>query len=171
MQTTETGYESDDNLQSDTDDGVRSGSMLDALRQEAQQKVRLDDLTLRVPQRSKMQLVFDINIENAQLTHWRKQAVTRKGKREDFNAVKFSQIILAATNKELIFSGQPTGLGLQDRELWEMFGANSYFSCIKAMYGSDADIIRAGSDVINAAGYGDESEEDEDLDDDPTQTS
>lgn len=170
-----TGYGPDDTAVPDMgndDENINPGSLLAALRSEAQQKVMKEPVDVRVPARPNFIFTFDTNFDFSRLQHWRKQATRRqRGKADDFDLVKFGCIVLAATNTGMVYKGSVMEYSLTSPELWEMFGANSYFECIKKVWGTDADLIRAGNEVIEAAGYGDEEEEQDDFEDDPTKTS
>lgn len=173
--TVDTGYEDTafDDLDIPDNSNVSPGSLLDSLREEGKKRVSLEPISLKVPGRPDMVFTYDVNIDSTTLDLWRKRSTTAKrGRPSEFDGMKFAKIILAAQCQGLTYKGMDTGFTFTSPELMEMFGASSYFDCIKFVYGNDADIFRHGNEVVVSAGYGDQTElEADDEEDDPTNRS
>lgn len=134
------------------------------------QETRTEPITLEVPRRPGVWIEFDTNITSEQFEMWRKQATVgsrRRGQDADVDNVKFAALVIF--NKATIFKidGQDVYLDnaetkplnfFEQTEIRNLTGVNTTTNTelVKSVYLNDANVMSAGSQIIEAAGYGDE---------------
>lgn len=136
-------------------------SPLDLLAQMLSGEVSRPPIRLPVPERAGVSIDFDANIDNDQLTAWRKRALY-EDPRDGTDPLKLACIVLAnkaigfaINGKPVLKEGQP--LTFASQEVWAMVKppAVSAIQAVRRLFGVDGHVITAGGEVLRAAGYGD----------------
>lgn len=135
-----------------------------ALEKELKRVIRNDLITLSVPSRPGMSLVFDPNIEANRLQAWRK-ACRDKSMPDNFDSAKFSYVILANQCKNVIWQGETItdedgkDLNFRNPNFLRMLGAMQATAAVKMLYANDGHVFIATDEVLRAAGYDSEGQE------------
>lgn len=147
------------------------GTLLSRLKNRLQREIRRKDIILPVPERPGISVRFSPNITNHQIRRWRRMAGedTKKG----LDGTLFACHLLGNTCTGIFIDGE-----LVTENGYEVtFASDSILAWleverpipdgIQAFYGVDPHVDNAGFAVLEAAGFGDEIEPEED----PTKTS
>lgn len=132
------------------------GSLLEGLR--AELTAELDDELepIEVPERPGWSVVYSKGITNEALKSWRKRA--KEGK--DVNELRLACIVLGNQCRRLIrngvtiTAGSPEPVTFRDAEFHALYGVDSARDAIRAFYGLDGHVLMAATRVVEAAGYG-----------------
>jgi hypothetical protein len=157
------------------DDGLAYGgsstTVYEGLRAALAEKVRQKSITLTVPNRPEVKLVFAPNFEFETYDGWVKKATDKKG---NIDQMRVALTVLAHCNTQILFGGEVVRKGGDGEELTithsdihSMLGApiGGTGAAIRKLYGSDGHAIQTMKKVVEAAGYtveGDVLELDED---------
>lgn len=140
-------------------------SVYDQLRSELSKPATTSkSLTLKIPARPGIEVKFDTNLPLEKLDRWR-TAAARKNRKGEIDVLYFNRIILVSQCVGIIFNGeevrneQGEALTFRSQDFIESLNALDHYGAVQALYDRDADILRAGSEVLEAAGYGDEDED------------
>lgn len=146
-------------------------------------EVRSEPIVLEVPNRAGVGIEFDTNIDSGQIDMWRKQATLgnrrarRSGGEPEMDNVKFMSLVILAKAEIFVFDGQDVYLDApvnnrplnfkEDAALREIASSNSITDTelVRDIYRNDAHILSVGSQIVEAAGYGDDVAE---MKEDPT---
>ena len=151
------------------------GSVLQGLMDELSRKVENPDMEIPVRGRP-VTLVCNTNIDGESFQAWQRRCTGKGGvQKGDFNTLRFSAIIIASQTRAVKFSGQlvhgedGSDLNFQNPEFRKMLNPNSQsqVELVRALFSNDGALINAATEILEAAGYGEDSDE---LmkDDDPT---
>lgn len=144
----------------DKDDNPVESTILDSLKNELKRVVKNEPLTLAVPSRPGMSLVFDTNVEAAQLQHWRK-ACNDKSMPDKFDGLKFSAIIIANQATQVLYKNEIAidkdgkDLNFRNPNFTAMLGNDRASAAVRKLYGVDGHIFIAANQILSAAGYDD----------------
>lgn len=150
------------------------GSPLAGLMEELSRKVENPDLEVPVRGRP-VTLIMDTNIDGESFQAWQRRCMGKGGiQKGDFNTLRFSCIIIASQTKAVKFSGKyvhgedGSDLNFKNPEFRQMLNPNSQsqVELVRALFSNDGSLINAATEVLEAAGYGDDT--DELMKDDPT---
>ena len=142
--------------------------VLDALLDEIGKEVRRDSISLIVPMRPKITLQFDPNIiSNERLQEWRNKAGEKSKK--GLNGLVLSSLILVWTSSAVLFNGvqafdhKGKPITLRSPEILERTGKNRAIDAVRTLFSCDPHLDDAAMKVLEAAGYGEESERDDGM--------
>lgn len=155
------------------------GKLASALAKE----VKKPDLSLAVPGRDGLIVVFDTNLTVEQIEMWRK-ACRNKRFESNFDSLKFACVLLANKSKGIIFDGEESTnelgepLTLRSTEIHDILGVSNFIGhagsqtieAVKKLYGYDGHIMNASGELLAAAGF-DSDEDDQDSIENPIQPS
>jgi len=145
-------------------------TVLASLKEELKRVVKNAPIVLNVPSRSGMSIKFDTNVEAKTLQNWRK-ACNNKQMPDNFDSLKFSSIVIANQATEIHFKGElavdETGelLNFRNQKFLEMLDAPKAVEGVRRLYGVDGHIFVAADEILRAAGYDSEGQEQQE---DPT---
>lgn len=145
-------------------------TVLDELRVELKRVVKNPPISLQVPSRPEMKISFDTNVEAKMLQSWRK-ACRDKSMPDNFDGLKFSTIVMANQAIEISFKGEvivdEAGdlLTFRNQKFVDMLGALGSIDAVRRLYGVDGHIFIAADEILRAAGY---DSEDQEQQSDPT---
>ena len=135
-------------------------TVLDSLKNELKRVVKNDPLTLAVPSRPGMSIVFDTNVEATQLQHWRK-ASSDKSMPDKFDGLKFSAIIIANQALQVLYKNEiavdtdGNDLNFRNPNFTAMLGNDRASVAVRKLYGVDGHIFIVANQILSAAGYDD----------------
>lgn len=151
-------------------------TVLDSLREALKDKLTLDPIEVTVPLRPSIKLIFDVNLDTDQMSHWRKRATDKALK-------EVSSIRMAATtivnqcrgvklDGVLVTDKDGVALTFRDKQFLDMLGGSlgGSLGAVRWLFGADADILDTLFKIVDAAGFGEDGTEDDDAED-PTQSS
>jgi hypothetical protein len=140
------------------------GTILKALEAELKREVRLDPITLTVPNRPGMTIRFDTNIESGTIQMWRKQS-QNKSMADNFDGLKFSSLVIANKAEAVLYNSvvarteDGDELNFKNPALLSMLGATRALDAVRKLYGADGHIFVAADEILRAAGYDSEGQE------------
>jgi hypothetical protein len=149
---------------------TRSGlpSVYDQLRKELSRPTDVPKhVILKVPARPNISVKYKTDVALEQLDRWRVAARKNK-KRDTLDVREFNSLILVSQCVGILFDGEEVedengdAITFRTQEFIESLGALEAKGAIKALYDRDADILRAGAEILKAAGYDDEEDDEED---------
>ena len=154
---------------SPTTSEVDEKTLLDQLMTEVQKDVSRGPITKKVPARPSISVRFNPNLDKAQLEAWARKCGSES--KRGLDVIKYSTMIIAHTCEAILINGQevtddgyPITFG-SDKFLAMVDGLAPIPHGIRAFYGNDAHIEALGLVIVQAAGFGEDIEDDED----PTQ--
>jgi hypothetical protein len=139
---------------------VPAPSVLDDLKQALSVSVQNPEITLRVPAREHIDLVFNPNIEYSLIRRFYKQAETKDG----VNQLKMAYMIISWTNVGVrvrgVLADDPAGerMTVKNQEFWKLLQARDTQDCIYKLFGEKAGeghLINVADRILEEAGYGD----------------
>ena len=154
----------DDDILPEKKDEDKEKTVLDSLRSELKKEIRNQPVTLSVPSRDGMSIVYDTNIEANNLQAWRKACADKKMP-DNFDGLRFSCIILANQAKQVLFKGKVATdeddkeLNFRNGKFLEMLDAPRAVEGVRKLYGIDGHIFIAADTILRAAGYDSESQD------------
>ena len=154
----------DDDILSEKKDEAQEKTVLDSLRSELKREVRSQPVTLSVPSRDGMSIIYDTNIEANNLQAWRKACADKKMP-DNFDGLRFSCIILANQAKQVLFKGkvatdeEDKELNFRNSNFLDMLDAPRAVDGVRKLYGIDGHIFIAADTILRAAGYDSESQD------------
>jgi hypothetical protein len=126
------------------------------------------EVTLKVPSRDNLSVRFNTDLSLEQLDKWR-IAARKNPKRDEIDILQFNLIVIVSQAKAIIFNGEVARdedekeLNFRSQELIEMLGALDAKGAVKVLYDRDADILKIGNEILEAAGYGEEVDDTDPL--------
>lgn len=149
---------------------------LDYLKDAFLKEIESAPIELEVPNRPGISIEFDTNISSEQIDVWRKQStVTNRRQRRsgegEMDQFKFMALVIIAKATIFSYSGQDVyldppankrPLNFTERDaLQSIVGSNAVtdVELVRDTYKNDAHVISVGSQIIEAAGYGDDVNE------------
>lgn len=159
-------YEDQDNLSAPTpsfegaDDNV-----LDALKAVISKKVQRAEIFITVPERPGVTLLISPNITQNQIRAWQKNAGSES--KTGIDATKFACQVIGHTTKGIFLNGEEVlengkSLGFASPSVLKMTGATRALpDCVQMFFGLDPHVESAALAIIDAAGYGDTVEQQE----------
>lgn len=143
-------------------------TVLDQLRSTlAKPSTAQKETTIKVPVRPEIALKFNTDIPLDQLDRWRITSKKSKKPDADIDLLKFNTTIIVSQCTEVLVNGteavDETGESLNFRhdDLVAMLGALDSRGAVSTLFERDADILRVGTEILTAAGYGDTEDQDE----------
>lgn len=139
-------------------------TVLESLKEELKRVVKNEPIVLQVPSRPGMSIKFDTNIEAKALQMWRKASADKKLP-DNFDGLKFSSIIIANQAIELIYEGQVVVdtdgelLIFRNQKFLDMLDAARAVEAVGKLYGVDGHIFVAADEILRAAGYDSEGQD------------
>lgn len=164
-------YEPDFQASSDpAAEGINPGSPLEALREELSKDVAQPDLVLNIPGRKKLRCVYDTSIDGDKFQLWQRNS-KQKGSKDELNIVRFSCTVIGNQLKGLeVFTGKDWEVARDElgqdynvrngnlkKMLFGEGGEHSGVALIRKLYGNDGVILSSAKEILEVAGYGDES--------------
>lgn len=152
----------DDIIVSDSSEETEK-TVLDSLKNELKKEIKNKPITLMVPSRDGVSVVFDANIEASNLQTWRK-ACNNKSMPDNFDGLRFSCIVIANQAKNIIFNGkiatdeENNDLNFKNPKFLEMLDAPRAVEGVRKLYGVDGHIFIAADQILRAAGYDSDSQ-------------
>lgn len=154
----------DDIILVEEDKGNDSKTILDALRSELKREVRNKPITLNVLGRDGMTIRFDTNIESGAIQMWRKQS-QNKSMADNFDGLKFSSLVIANKAECILYNGVEARtedgeeLNFKNPAILDMLGVTKALDAVRKLYGVDGHIFVAADEILRAAGYDSDSQD------------
>lgn len=150
----------------DTFDEVAAGgtTILKSLESELKRKISIPPVTLMIPSRPGMALRFDVNIESGTIQGWRKQC-QNKSMADNFDGLKFSCLVIANKAECLISDGHPVvddkgeDVNFKNPNFLDTLGVTKATEGVRKLYGIDGHVFVAADEILRAAGYDSESQD------------
>ena len=164
-------YETFDNEPQNSAPFGDSTNVLDQLKSVISKKVKRPDIFLNVPERPGVQLLISPNVTQQQIRAWQKNAGIES--KNGIDATKFACQVIGHTTVGIFLNGEEVledgkSLGFASPSVLSMTGTNRALpDAVIAFFGLDPHVEAAALAIIDAAGYGDTVEQQEN----PTQTS
>ena len=139
-------------------------SLLKSLKEELAQEVRSEPIVLAIPSREGMSMKYDTNIEAGTVQMWRKMS-QNKSMLDNFDGLRFACLVLARQAEELIFRGKAMDsedgepINFKNPKFLEMLDAPKAVEGVRKLYGVDGHIFIAANQVLTAAGYDSDGQE------------
>lgn len=146
------------------DDERDARTVLDELRVELKRVVKNPPVVLQVPSRADMYIKYDTNIEAKMLQAWRK-ACRDKSLPDNFDSLKFATVVMANQAMEITFKGEiivdESGelLTFRNQKFVDMLDSLGSIDAVRKLYGVDGHIFIAADEILRAAGYDSEGQE------------
>ena len=159
----------DDGLDTETTKTQAPSTIYSQFRAELNKPITVEkEVTLKVPARETIKIRYSTDIDLDQITRWRVKA--KKSKRtEEIDLVLFNQMVITSQCRAIIFDGTEV-VDESDRLITfntdgfqESLNAIGPYGAVKELFVRDADILRVGDEILEAAGYG-STDLDEDTD-------
>ena len=158
----------DDEITSNTKSKSGLGTVYDQFRAELSKPSNVQkEVILKVPSRDNIKVKFSTDLSLEQLTRWRTKA-RRNKKNEDIDLVLFNEMLIVSQCRGIVFNDQEVfdenedPITFNTRGFQESLNALDLYGAVKSLYDRDADILRTGDEILEAAGYGDADLEDAD---------
>lgn len=152
-------------------EGILDGSPFDSLRAALKAEVVRPDAVMNIPNRPTIRCIFSTFVDGDLFQRWLRNARIKGGKAEDVDALKLSSVIIAAQLKglevrkgsgdweEATTNGQP--MNFQNPALKELLvgdaPSSGAASLVRKLYANDGAILTTSKELLDLAGYGDES--------------
>lgn len=154
---------------SEVDVPVRTGGVFEEFLSDIQKDPDLPEtIDLKVPGRNNFAVRYDTDLEMQQLDRWRKASTPNRKRPNDIDSLLLAQHVLTGAcvgivrNGELVKSPSGETLDFRSEAVLSSLGVLDPHAAIKKLYTKDAYIISASNDVIAAAGFGEEDDDEED---------
>jgi hypothetical protein len=127
------------------------------------------DITLRVKAHPSVSVKYNTDIDVDQLDKWRERARPNK-KKDDINVILMNYFIMQSqcigifVNGEQALDERGDAITFISPEFLEMLNSLDVNGAIKALYVRDPDILKVGGDILKAAGYDMDEDEEDPLD-------
>jgi hypothetical protein len=139
-------------------------TVLKSLEKELKRQINIPPITLMIPSRPGMALKFDVNIESSTIQGWRKQC-QNKSMADNFDGLKFSCLVIANKAESLISDSRPVvddkgdEVNFKNPNLLDMLGVHKATEAVRKLYGIDGHVFVAADEILRAAGYDSESQD------------
>lgn len=162
------GVDLDDEIPTSAKSKSGLGTIYDQFRAELSKPSNVQkEVILKVPSRDGIKVKFSTDLSLEQLTRWRTRAKKNK-KNEDIDLVLFNEMLIVSQCKGIIFNDEEVfdedddPITFNTRGFQDSLNALDIYGAVKSLYDRDADILRTGDEILEAAGYGDADLEDGD---------
>ena len=172
----DTQFSNDDTFSKPAIDGqVTEGSLLDSVKEALAANVENEDLHLRVPARPILRVIYSTFIDGDLFQMWQRKCQIKGTQQMDM--IRFTSTVIAnqmkglevwdAKNKTWREARTPDGEALTfqtaDFKGLVLGSKDAYSSAAqmaRKLYGIDGHLIKAATEIVEAAGYGDEMNDD-----------
>lgn len=147
--------------------GTRMDNPLDALKASITEAVRRPDISLMVLSRPGLTIRYNTNIDMELLQRWRRSAHDKTAP-DNFNVLRFMSLVVVNTALAFALNGEePVGangqpISFASPEVAQWTGQKRVLDSVRSLFASDGNIVTCGQQILDAAGYGDESMEADD---------
>lgn len=145
--------------------------------------IKKPDITLAIPGRDGISVVYDTNVSIEQIELWRKACRNKKFE-NNFDSLKFACVLLANKSKSILLNGEEQTndndevLTLRSPEIHELLGVANFIGhtgsktieAVKKLYGYDGHIMNASNELLTVAGF-DNDDDEQDSVENPIQPS
>lgn len=145
-------------------------TLLERLRIVIEKEVEKDPILIDVKEREGVSILFSPNINQEQLTRWRKQAGERT--KDGLNFLKFAGVIVMNTTEQIQFGGEAVTdedgnyLTFASQEILDIVEMDRPSpEAVRRFWGSDAHLQATSLKILESAGWGEEAE----VEENPTQ--
>lgn len=154
---------------------VKRTNPLDILKREVSKKIEKEPITVKVPERPAISLIFNTDLDVDLLAAYQRKATVKiKGGGSRLNEMQLAAMILfrltagIKVNGEQVFEEDGAPVTLRTPTLADDLGilSSQSLSILRELFGYDGHIIVAMREVMTACGYGDDISVDEDADED-----
>lgn len=127
--------------------------MLSLLQEIVTEEAKNPDLTLKVPNRPRMKLVFSPNFDFDSYNAWIRRATNKKT--DEVNWGQLSAVVISNTNTAILLDDTRTSYTVTASELHTSLGVavGGTRQAIKVLYGSEGHAIQVAKEIIDKAGY------------------
>jgi hypothetical protein len=140
-------------------------NVLDALKAVISKKVQRNEIFINVPERPGVTLLISPNITQNQIKAWQKNSGSES--KNGIDATKFACQVIGHTTKGIFLNGEEVledgkSLGFASPSVLKMTGAaRALPDGVQMFFGLDPHVESAALAIIDAAGYGDTVEQQE----------
>jgi hypothetical protein len=144
---------------------VDSDNVLDQLTAVISKKVSRPDIFINVPERPGVSILVSPNITQQQIKAWQKNAGSES--KSGLDAIRFACQVIGHTTKGIYLNGEEVleggkSLGFASPSVLKMTGATRALpDAVQKFFGLDPHLESAALAIIDAAGYGDTVEQQE----------
>lgn len=146
---------------------AKQETLLDRLAATVSEKVRRKDIFINVPERPGVSLKISPNITQSQVRKWRREAGEES--KNGMDATKFATFVIGHTTEAILLNDQEVksdaGFDLNfasDEVLAMTKTARPVPDAVRAFFGLDPHVEAAALAILDAAGFGDTIEPNED---------
>jgi hypothetical protein len=156
-------YTDSDNFENEP--GLDSDNVLGQLTAVIAKKVSRPDIFINVPERPGVTLLISPNITQQQIKAWQKNAGSES--KSGLDAIRFACQVIGHTTKGIYLNGEEVledgkSLGFASPAVLKMTGATRALpDAVQKFFGLDPHLESAALAIIDAAGYGDTVEQQE----------
>jgi hypothetical protein len=149
----------------DNEPGLDSDNVLGQLTAVIAKKVSRPDIFINVPERPGVTLLISPNITQQQIKAWQKNAGSES--KSGLDAIRFACQVIGHTTKGIYLNGEEVledgkSLGFASPAVLKMTGATRALpDAVQKFFGLDPHLESAALAIIDAAGYGDTVEQQE----------
>lgn len=166
----------DDPVFEEPSSDVIAGSGLDLLQAALKENVRMDNYEYAVPARKTLRLILDPNIDGEQFQHWQRGSIIGKSRGADsqVDSVKLAAVVIANCTVGVEVR-RPTGeytevrdssgmsMDFRNKDFRKMLVGDDPVSSspqlVRKLFGNDGHMLECSRDLMEKAGYGEESDE------------
>jgi hypothetical protein len=140
-------------------------NVLDALKAVISKKVHRAEIFINVPERPGVTLLISPNITQNQIKAWQKNSGSES--KNGIDATKFACQVIGHTTKGVFLNGDEVfengkSIGFASPSVLKMTGTTRALpDCVQVFFGLDPHVESAALAIIDAAGYGDTVEQQE----------
>jgi len=163
----DTGFEDYGDESEPKEKGIKpvSGSPLEALKALLSAEAASEPITRKVPNREGFSVRLATTVEERELKHWTRSSQRKVGGRVEGDSVKFASLLIAAKCEAILYMGQEieadgdvvTFRHPAIRTLLGLPAEASHVVVMEHFYGSGGHIVGVANEVLEAAGWGDNS--------------
>lgn len=146
---------------------VKPETLLDRLAATVSEKVRRKDIFINVPERPGVTLKISPNVTQNQVRKWRREAGEES--KNGMDATKFATLVIGHTTEAILLNDQEVkneagfDLTFASDEVLTMTGTTRPVpDAVRAFFGLDPHVEAAALAILDAAGFGDTIEPNED---------
>lgn len=160
-----TFYEESSNISRQTEALEESDNVLDQLKAVIEKNVKRPDILLNVPERPGVTLLISPNVTQNQIKSWQKNS--GMDSKNGIDATKFACQVIGNTTQGIFLNGEEVfengkSLGFASPSILKMTGAaRALPDAVQKFFGLDPHVEAAALAIIDAAGYGDTVEQQE----------
>jgi hypothetical protein len=140
-------------------------NVLDALKAVISKKVQREEIFINVPERPGVMLLISPNVTQNQIKAWQKNSGSES--KSGIDATKFACQVIGHTTRGIFLNGEEVfedgkSLGFASPSILKMTGATRALpDCVQMFFGLDPHVESAALAIIDASGYGDTVEQQE----------